>query len=586
MTASYLSLPALCLSLLLTGTGLAADAKVEEIPVADLILHHGRIITVDETFRIAEALAVNGDRILAAGTEAEILKFAGAQTAKVDLKGKTVLPGLIDSHTHPWAAAMTEFDHPIPAMETIADVLDYLRARAQVLPDGEWIVLQQVFITRLKEQRYPTRAELDLAAPKHPVVFRTGPDASMNSLALEHAGIDRDFVIPGGLAGRIEKTADGEPNGILRNFSNYITIPPQTARRAVTENDREDRFKLLMRDYHSVGITSICDRNANPSDLELYKKLRDKKELAVRVSISHRLNTLGALEEIERNLARIAADPLFREKDSLLRIIGVKSFLDGGMLTGSAYMREPWGVSDIYAITDPDYRGVLFIPRERLLPIVRKAVELGLQFTAHSVGDGAVHALLEVYAEINLERPIRETRPGLTHSNFMSREAVEEAARLGVVVDIQPAWLYLDARTLARQFGYDRLRYFQPLRTLFESGAVAGGGSDHMQKIGARRAINPYDPFLGMWITLTRRAQWYEGRLHPEEALTREQAIRFYTINNAFLTFAEHEKGSLEPGKLADFIVLDRDILECPVDEVREIQVERTYLGGKLVYKK
>ena len=270
----------------------------------------------------------------------------------------------------------------------------------------------------------------------------------------------------------------------------------------------------------------------------------------------------------------------------MLRIIGIKTFLDGGMLTGSAYMREPWGVSRIYAISDPAYRGVLFIPKERLRPIVETAVECGLQFTAHSVGDGAVHTLLEVYGEINRTRPVRKTRPCITHSNFMSREAVEKLAQLGVSVDIQPAWLYLDTRTLVTQFGYDRLRYFQPLRSIFESGGIAGGGSDHMQKIGSLRAINPYNPFLGMWTAIRRQARWYEGKLHPEEALTREQAIRFYTGNNAYILFLEDQVGSLEPGKLADFIVLDTDLLQCPEDQIKNAQVLKTYLNGKLVFRR
>ena len=168
----------------------------------------------------------------------------------------------------------------------------------------------------------------------------------------------------------------------------------------------------------------------------------------------------------------------------------------------------------------------------------------------------------------------------------MSREAVSKLAPLGVAVDIQPAWLYLDTRTLVAQFGYDRLRYFQPLRSIFEAGAIAGGGSDHMQKIGSLRAINPYNPFLAMWTTITRKAKGYEGQLHPEEALSREQALRFYTINNAYLMFLDEQIGSLEPGKLADFVIVDTDLLTCPVDSIKETQVQQTYLGGKLVYER
>jgi predicted amidohydrolase YtcJ len=267
-----------------------------------------------------------------------------------------------------------------------------------------------------------------------------------------------------------------------------------------------------------------------------------------------------------------------------LKLIGIKTYLDGGMLTGSAYMRQPWGVSKIYAIDDPSYKGVLFIPPERLSAIVRETVAAGLQFTAHSVGDGAVHNLLDAYDEINKTMPVAATRPCITHSNFMSRESIERAARLGVAVDIQPAWLYLDTRTLAAHFGYDRLRFFQPLRSLFEAGVTAGGGSDHMQKIGSLRSINPYNAFLAMYVAISRRAKGYEGQLHPEEALTREQAIRFYTINNARLMFLEDRIGSLEAGKHADFVVIDRDLLSCPEGEIKETRAVATYVDGKRMF--
>jgi predicted amidohydrolase YtcJ len=200
------------------------------------------------------------------------------------------------------------------------------------------------------------------------------------------------------------------------------------------------------------------------------------------------------------------------------------------------------------------------------------------------VGDGAVHNLLDAYEKVNREVSVRDTRCCITHSNFMSREAVEQMVKLGVVADIQPAWLYLDAKVLTQQFGEKRLRYFQPLKTGFDLGAIMGGGSDHMQKVGSLRSINPYNPFLGMWVTITRRARWFDGQFHPEEALTREQAIRFYTSNNAYITFLD-DAGTLEPGKLADLIVVDRDLLTCPTDDIRDTKVLRTYVGGKLVYE-
>ena len=549
----------------------------------DAIFHHGKFVTVDENFSTHTALAVEGHRIAAVGDDDAILRLKGAKTRLVDLGGRMVLPGLIDSHTHPTGACMTEFDHPIPDMESIADVLSYIRARAAVVKEGEWIVLQQVFITRLREQRYPTRAELDAAAPRHPVLFRTGPDAALNSQALALSGIDRDFKVTDGGAGFIEKDpATREPTGVLRNCTRFVK--PKTSVKAATDEQKLARLKELFHDYNAAGLTTICDRDSSAAALDQYKQLRASGELTVRVAASYGVSYLSALPTIQAQIRKVADDPLFTKRDPWVRIVGIKMYLDGGMLTGSAYLREPWGVSAMYGISDPAYRGVLFIPPEKLRPIVRTAIESGLQFTAHSVGDGAVHALLDAYEAVNRELPVAATRPCITHCNFQSAEAIAQAARLGVCMDIQPAWLHLDTRTLAKQFGEARLRWFQPLRSLFAAGVTVGGGSDHMQKIGSLRSVNPYNPWLGIATAVTRRAKSYEGVLHPEEALSREQAIRFYTMNNARLLFLEKEIGSLEAGKRADFVVLDRDILSCPEEEIRAITPVATYVDGKEVF--
>ncbi|MGE0607958.1 MAG: amidohydrolase family protein [Pirellulales bacterium] len=556
------------------------DAARDNSP--DLILHHGKIVTVDAQFTLSEAVAIRGDRLLRVGSNDEILAIAGEKTRQVDLAGRTVLPGLIDSHVHPDGASMHEFDHPVPDMESIADVLAYVKSRTEALPEGDWIWVSQIFITRLLEQRFPTKAELDEVAPKHPVVFSTGPDGMANSLALSLSGIDKDFVATG--SGSVERDPQtGEPTGILRGGTKRFlksTSRPSTA----TAQDRQDRLELLIKDYNSVGLTTLGDRNTSPGTLELYLNLYQQQRLTARVAASHAVGAGGKLEGVIESIQQVARHPL-RQEDLMLRVIGIKTFLDGGILTGSAYMRQPWGVSQIYSITDPEYRGVQFIPDENLVPIVKATVEAGLQFTAHATGDGAVHNLLNAYDEVNKSLPVRPTRPCLTHSNFMSAEAVDMMARLGVAADIQPAWLYLDANTLNAQFGYDRLRYFQPLASIFAAGAIAGGGSDHMQKIGSFRSINPYNPFLGMATTITRLGKRLEQPLHPEEALTREQAIRFYTGNNAYILFLDDQLGSLEAGKLADLIVLDRDLLTCPVEEIAGTRVLTTYLGGRAVFE-
>jgi predicted amidohydrolase YtcJ len=549
----------------------------------DLIVTHGKVVTVDPQFSIAEAFAVRAGRIVAIGKNDEIQNLATDATTKLSLNGKTVIPGLCDSHVHPTGAALYEFDHPIPEMDTVADVLKYIAARADVLPDGDWIVVSQVFITRLRDQRYPTRRELDSVAPKNPVLFRTGPDAVCNSLALELSGIDKSFQITDGKSGQIEKDpATGELTGILRNASRFVKS--KSPDKSASVEERTARLKQLLADYNSVGLTSIADRSAGDDAVADYQRLKDRGELSCRVFLSYSVNGQESQKAIETRLQKAADHPLHKY-DSMLWLRGVKVFLDGGMLTGSAYMRQPWGKSEIYSITDPTYRGIRFIPQDELVHMARFALQHDLQFTAHSVGDAAVLALIDAYAEINRDFPVAAQRPCITHCNFMSPEAIQQMAALGIVADLQPAWLWLDGATLHKQFGEERLAYFQPYKSVFDQKVIVGGGSDHMQKIGSLRSVNPYNPFLAMWVTLTRQPRRFDEKaLHAEQIISREQALRLYTINNAFLTFEEKEKGSLEVGKLADFVVLNTDILSCPVDEVKGITVQETYLGGKRVY--
>lgn len=546
-----------------------------------MVFINGKIVTVDDVFSITDAMAVDGSRIVALGEAARKMggKSTGAQV--VDLGGRMVLPGLMDSHAHPVGAAKMEFDHVIPEIENISQLLVYIASRAKVLPEGTLIGIDQIFITRLEEQRYPTREELDRAAPRHPVQFSTGPDSMLNSMALRLAGIGRGFTVPASSTGVVVFDKDGEPTGLMHAFSPKIEA--KASKRQPDAGETAELVKKLFADYNSVGFTTIADRGASGSGIEIYKKIKDAGELSVRLRLSHTFAAGGQWRTTDLALDEIIGSPLAKP-DPLLQIIGTKIWLDGGMLTGSALMIEPWGVSQIYGITEKEYRGVQRTPSEHLTKMIKKVAEAGMQFTAHSVGDGAVKLLLEAYAEVNKERPIRDSRPCLTHSNFMAPESIAKAAELGVVVDMQPIWFYLDGATLLKQFGDARMSRFQPLRTLFDSKVIVGGGSDHMQKIGSLRAINPYNPWLGMWIAVQRKCRSLDRPLHPEGGLTREEAVRLYTSNNAKVLRFEQETGSLEVGKRADFIVLDRDVLTCPVDDIRTTQVRETWMDGKRVW--
>jgi len=560
-----------------------AAASLRAAPA--LILHHGKIVTVDDRFRIAAAIAIEADgKITAVGENDDILALKADSTQLLDLGGKTLLPGLMDSHVHP-GAAMTEFDHEIPTMENIADVLAYIAGRVKASRPGEFISLRQVFITRLEEKRYPTRAELDRVAPDNPVVFSTGPDSMLNSLALKLGGYSRDFKAPEGSVGKMETDpATGEPTGLLRSLSHNVKAPSSSTKSA-SAGDIYRRTLELFRDYNAVGLTTVADRDSSLKNVELYAQMLAKGDLTVRMRPSPGIPSMSLWPACEKAIGEVIAHPLTKP-DPMLQIIGTKVYLDGGMLTGSAWMIDPWGVSEAYGISDPQYRGVQKIPADRLKQLVEKVTAAGLQFTAHSVGDAAVQLLIDTYADVNQRHSVRAARSSITHCNFMHPESIAKAAKLGVCIDLQPIWLHMDGRTLTRHFGDGRMARFQPLRACFDQKIIVGGGSDHMQKIGSFRSVNPYSPWLGMWTAITRKARKLEKPVHIENALTREEALRLYTINNAFLLKNEQHTGSLEKGKFADMILVDRDPLTCPIDDIVQTRVLKTWLGGKLVYEK
>ena len=214
----------------------------------------------------------------------------------------------------------------------------------------------------------------------------------------------------------------------------------------------------------------------------------------------------------------------------------------------------------------------------------KSAAQRGWQLTAHCTGDAALDTLLNIYQRIQFKQDIRQRRFLVTHANFQTDQDWEKCQKLGIAADIQPVWLYKDASSLMKTLGEKRMKYFLPLKTWFDKGLIIGGGSDHMVKLDSLDATNPWNPWLGMWISLTRQTE--QGQeIFPKEKLSREEAIRLYTINNCYLNFEESKKGSLEPGKYADLIMIDKDILKCPIDEIRQTKVLITIVGGKTVWE-
>jgi predicted amidohydrolase YtcJ len=552
----------------------------------ELILHHAKIITGDAKFSIAEAIAIQEGRIVAVGSDEDIFKLKGDKTRVIDCDGQVVMPGLFDSHVHPTGVAVNEVGDPIPLLRSIVEVLDYIKKRAADTPEGKWIVIRYAFPTRLKEARFPTKAELDSVSPKHPVLYHAGPAGVANSEALRISGITKDTPHP--RAGMVVKDpVTGEPTGMLRNAYQVLKGVPGSGDSVSAEKKRE-AVKKLFSLYNERGLTSVADRNAGRGDLDLYRSLHEKGELTVRVNVARSFNPIGSEEEIQKRFDDLPG------KDNLggptgvgnewVRVGPIKMFLDGGMLNGSAYMRKPWPKGETYQITEDDYRGLLFVPPEQLKMVVAEGAKRKWAMTAHCAGEGGMDVLLDAYEHVNRTTPIKDLRFCITHANFPSQQNLERCRDMGVCADVQPAWLWKDGNTLQKVLGDERVRWFQPYQSWMKYTTI-GGGSDHMLRFDPFDSTNPWCPWLAIWVTLTRNLE-RGGTLEPKEALTREQAIKLYTINNAYLHKEEKDKGTLEVGKLGDLILLDRDILECPVDSIRDTKVLLTVVGGKVVFEK
>jgi len=551
---------------------------------ADLIFHNAKVLTVDKKFAIASAIAIRGDRILAVGSDAEVLKSRGEKTKVVDAKGRCILPGLYDSHTHPTGAAMSEVNEEIPYLEKLEDAFAYIRKKTATLPEGEWIVLRYAFPTRLAEARFPTKAELDAAAPKHPVLYHAGPAGVANSKALEVSKIDKNTPNPAnGVIVRDPKT--GEATGMLRNAYGVLKSVPGERGGKI---DRKTALKNLFKMYNEHGITSIADRAGSRGDLDLYLSMAKSGDLTVRINCSRSFSPYGTREEVVRRLEELLGNDKLGGPtgvgDEWVMVGPIKFFLDGGMLNGTAFMRQPWPAGETYQIVENDYRGLLFTSLEQTKLLAEEAAKRKWSVTAHCAGEGGMDVLLDAYEFVNRTIPIKDLRFCITHANFPSAQNLKRCEQLGVCADVQPAWLYKDGATLYKVLGAERVRWFQPYKSWLKH-TMIGGGSDHMIKLDPRKATNPWDPWLAIEVCLTRKTE--KGLvLNPEEALSREEALRLYTINNAYINREEKQKGSLEPGKLADLIVIDRDYLTCRMNEVSQIQVLTTVVGGKVVYER
>jgi hypothetical protein len=545
----------------------------------DLVVLNAKILTVDNRFREAQALAVRDGRFVAVGSTAEVRALIDGTTRVIDGRGRTIIPGLIDSHVHALGVAAAEASQPFQDLRSIGELQAWIRAKAGRVPQDTWIWTPRVYPTRLRERRFPTRQELDEAAPQHPVAVDGLYAFSLNTMALRAAGVTRASADPPG--GAIVKDAHGEPTGLLRNVGSMLARF-QPSESAVPPLDMLER---VHRQYVATGITSVIERSATVEGYRAYEALQRAGRLNVRATVTFRIPHPEDAVQVEQFIAGLPV--AFGSGDDWVKVGPLKIFVDGGILLGTAFMRDPYGAGahDLYAIDDPAYRGFLTLTPAQIRAAIAIGHGHGWQMVAHVTGDAGVDAVLDAFAAAHAQLPSRDLRDTLIHAYFVHPESAARAARLGVLVDTQPAWYYKDADALATGLGRERLAHFIGLRTLRQAGVDVAINTDHMFGLDRDGALNPFNPFLTMYAATTRRTQ--SGAIvSGGEAVSREEALRMMTSAAARFSFDEKTRGSIEVGKLADFVVLDTDLITCPPDRLRAIQPEMTVIGGRVAYER
>ncbi|MBL0027055.1 MAG: amidohydrolase [Saprospiraceae bacterium] len=526
---------------------------------ADLIIRNAVIWTGNDENTEAQAMALSGDTIMALGTNADMMQFSGANTEVIDLKGRFVIPGFIDSHVHLISGGRSLLSVDLRDAGTPEEFTGRIAAFAGKLQPNEWI-FEANWDHTLWGGALPQKGWIDNFTSKNPVaVFRLdGHMVLANSLALAIAGIDKNT--PDVSGGTIVRDKLGNPTGILKdNAINLLTdkIPP------MSEKQRLNCFQNAINYFLSNGVTTVHDVDGFNKDFESYSTalhLRNAGELKVRIYSAMPLNEWDRLAKMKR------------DDDKWLKTGCLKGFVDGSLGSHTAAFQ------DVYSDKKDD-KGLFLNTEDDLYKWISASDRAGLQVFVHAIGDLAIHTLLNIYERVTLENGGRDRRFRIEHTQHLLPSDIKRFAKLKVIASMQPYHCIDDGRWAEEYIGAQRIKTTYAFKSLIEDNAVLSFGSDW--------SVAPASPVMGIYAAVTRST--LDGKNPngwvPEQKISVREALKAYTKNAAYASFDENIKGTLETGKLADFVVLNENIFKTEPSQIKNIKVLQTFVGGKMVYE-
>jgi len=541
-----------------------SSCKEKLNPPADLVLLNGNIITVNDANPKAEAVAVMGSRIIKVGRNEEVRRFIGKGTKVIDLAGKTVVPGLIDAHLHFMSYGNTKRMLDLVGTESKEAILKMVAEKVKTTPPNKWIRGrgwdQNDWPKR--ERKFPNRYDLDRVAPKNPVLLTRidGHAAWVNSVVIKMAGVTRNTPDPPG--GKILRDEKGEPTGVFVDSAMGLVerlVPP------LTYEDKKENALIAMRECLAFGLTSAHDPGIGLEEIRAYKELIDSGRFDFRIYAM-----ITGFSKAAEHYLKIG--PEVGYGGNRLTVRSFKLFADGALGSRGALFFKPYN-------DDPGNCGLLTFDPEKAYDLMVKALRAGFQVCTHAIGMKGNAITLDLYERAFKTVKVKDPRFRIEHAQIVRAEDIPRFAKWGIIASMQPTHATSDMYWAEKRVGPDRLRYAYAWRSFLDAGVIVAGGSD--------APVESPNPLWGIYAAVTRKDHkgWPPGGWHPEQCVSRMEALKMFTINAAYAAFEEKIRGSIEKGKLADFTILDKDIMSVPEDELWKVKALATIVGGKVVYK-